>query len=546
MDVDAALRYIGPLGRVQNLNCLIYALTVFPAAFQLTGIAFTMGQPNGYYCRPPPGFTPNQTVPGWGRVDPEEERDGCHQYEVRNGVVTGNLTGCDDGWVYETDHGESSVVTDFDLVCDKTILGGTLQSSIPLGILVGSYITGQISDTFGRRPALLISLVGIVAFGSAMSVTWNYHLMFLFGFLLGCFMPGILIVRYIRIIEMYTPNLRLMGHTFSAMPWCLGLLLVGPLAYLLPEWRHFQLVATLPCVLLFFLVWYSYESVRWLVQKGSVDEAEAIVQVIAKSKSVSPPGGKFLRVPDEGVSKKEDIKAPSTEDKVRGEEPGSKGESQGDADPKTKRFTVLDLFKTRRLVFRSLVMFYCWFTSNFVYYGFIINITNLAGDKYLNFFLLALTEVPCFIFDYVVIGRFGRRRPLVVFYELCGVACLITAFVPKKTSSGEDLTVLTVCVAVIGKFFITAAFDVTYLVTAEVFPTVLRNIGAGSASVFGRIGGIVAPFVVYLNIIHGSIPLIVFGIASLVAGLLVLTLPETHNKPLPETIEDGARLSGTD
>ena len=110
----------------------------------------------------------------------------------------------------------------------------------------------------------------------------------------------------------------------------------------------------------FMLFRYSYESVRWLVQKGSVDEAEAIVQVIAKSKSVSPPGGKFLRVPDEGVSKKEDIKAPSTEDKVRGEEPGSKGESQGDADPKTKRFTVLDLFKTRRLVFRSLVMFYCW------------------------------------------------------------------------------------------------------------------------------------------------------------------------------------------
>ena len=42
------------------------------------------------------------------------------------------------------------------------------------------------------------------------------------------------------------------------------------------------------------------------------------------------------------------------------------------------------------------------------------------------------------------------------------------------TASGDHLTVLIVVIAMIGKFYATAAFDVTYLVTAEVFPTVLR------------------------------------------------------------------------
>lgn len=38
-----------------------------------------------------------------------------------------------------------------------------------------------------------------------------------------------------------------------------------------------------------------------------------------------------------------------------------------------------------------------------------------------------------------------------------------------------------------------------------------------------------------------AMPLIIFGLATIGAGLLALLLPETLNKELPETVEDAVR-----
>jgi MFS-type transporter involved in bile tolerance (Atg22 family) len=44
-----------------------------------------------------------------------------------------------------------------------------------------------------------------------------------------------------------------------------------------------------------------------------------------------------------------------------------------------------------------------------------------------------------------------------------------------------------------GKFAITGAFDTTYVFTAEIFPTKLRNSMLGMCSMVGRIGSMLAP-----------------------------------------------------
>ncbi|KAJ9153695.1 hypothetical protein P3X46_027113 [Hevea brasiliensis] len=76
-------------------------------------------------------------------------------------------------------------------------------------------------------------------------------------------------------------------------------------------------------------------------------------------------------------------------------------------------------------------------------------------------------------------------------------------------------------------------------ITAELFPTVVRNAALGSATQAAQMGAILAPFVVVLG---GALPFAVFAFCGIMGGLLAFYLPETLNRPLYDTMtgmEDG-------
>jgi hypothetical protein len=52
--------------------------------------------------------------------------------------------------------------------------------------------------------------------------------------------------------------------------------------------------------------------------------------------------------------------------------------------------------------------------------------------------------------------------------------------------------------AALGIFGMSIAFPTAYLYAAELFPTVVRNVGLGSSSMFARFGSMVAPYVTSL------------------------------------------------
>lgn len=55
---------------------------------------------------------------------------------------------------------------------------------------------------------------------------------------------------------------------------------------------------------------------------------------------------------------------------------------------------------------------------------------------------------------------------------------------------------------------------------------------------FARMGGVLAPIINMLHNHSPMTPLVIFGTSPLLGAVLALALPETADRPLPDTVED--------
>lgn len=112
------------------------------------------------------------------------------------------------------------------------------------------------------------------------------------------------------------------------------------------------------------------------------------------------------------------------------------------------------------------ILFYNWAANAFVYYGLSLNATNLSGNKYLNFALVCLIEIPGYSLAWILMNKMGRRWSLAGSLLLCAITCIAGAFVP------DGLTWALITLFLTGKLGITASFAIIYVHTAEMLPTV--------------------------------------------------------------------------
>lgn len=83
---------------------------------------------------------------------------------------------------------------------------------------------------------------------------------------------------------------------------------------------------------------------------------------------------------------------------------------------------------------------------------------------------------------------------------------------------------------------------------SELFPTVIRSAVLSYQNQAARVGGIIAPFIVMASAGGASgnlVPFLTFGAASVLASLLIFTLPETLGVPLPDRMEVCCCLIGS-
>jgi MFS transporter, putative metabolite:H+ symporter len=370
-----------------------------------------------------------------------------------------------------------------------------------VGMAVGAGLGGLLADRIGRRAVFAVTLLlyGLATGASALAtgVAVLLVLRFLTGLGLGAELPVAS-----TLVSEYAPA-RIRGRivvileAFWAFGW-LGAALVGYLVVpASPDgWRWAFAVGALPAVYALVVRYKLPESVRFLERKGRMEEAERAVRSFETSANVQPV------VSPEPVL-------------VREEQPNP-----------------VQLWNPvfRR---RTAALWLTWFGVNFSYYGAFIwmpTILVASGFTLVRSFeytlIITLAQLPGYAVAAVLIETWGRRATLVAFLAGSAVSALAFGF------SSSATTILITGMAL--SFFNLGAWGALYAVTPEIYPTLLRGTGAGSAAAFGRLASILAPLVVLpLRDAVGLVGLFfVFTAAFAMAMVAAVFLPEWRGREL--------------
>lgn len=422
---------------------------------------------------------------------------------------------CDHGWDYDTSTFTSTIVTEWHLVCHSKALMSTVQALYMGGVLVGCIVFGVISDRYGRRRAILIAQLQFSITASLAAFSPYLSIYLACRFLIGMAAPGIFACPFVLVTEFIGLRWRaILGVCYQA-PFGVGYATLPAIAYLIRDWRTLQFAMSLPSLILLTSYWVLPESPRWLILKERYAEALAVLKQCSRvNRRQLPPDDEILTA----------MKQMREQDNT-----GSHSES--------KRELLKKIFQSRELCKRMIIGFYTWIVVAMVYYGLTFESPKIGGNLFFMVFLAGVLEIPAYLLGFVLVNRFGRRFMYCSTFQLAAVCSFAILIVPKSNILLSGW--LSPTLAVTGKFFITIAFAIAYLYTAELFPTMVRNVAVNVGSMGGRFGSISAPYIVYeLGYVHYTIPLVVFGSLAMSAGLLALFLPETMKANLAETIDD--------
>ncbi|NXX98760.1 S22AD protein, partial [Centropus bengalensis] len=197
---------------------------------------------------------------------------------------------CSSGWVYPSAQ-PPSLLTEFDLVCERKDLNDISQSIYMLGLFLGSMIFGPLSDRIGRRPVILISVFLQGLFGLGTAFVPHFYVFMAFRCVVGASVSGITITMLSLATEWIGVSSRPKAVLASHCCFALGQMLLAGLSYGIRNWRLLEIAGSAPIFAFFFCIRVFPESARWLVTKGRIEEAKKALQKAASiNKRVIPPG----------------------------------------------------------------------------------------------------------------------------------------------------------------------------------------------------------------------------------------------------------------
>ncbi|XP_011824672.1 PREDICTED: solute carrier family 22 member 4 isoform X3 [Mandrillus leucophaeus] len=518
-DYDEAIAFLGEWGPFQRLIFFLLSASIIPNGFNGMSVVFLAGTPE-HRCRVPDAANlssawRNNSVPLRLR-DGREVLHSCRRYRLATianfsalGLEPGRdvdlgqleLESCLDGWEFSQDVYWSTVVTEWNLVCEDNWKVPLTTSLFFVGVLLGSFVSGQLSDRFGRKNVLFATMAVQTGFSFLQIFSNSWEMFTVLFLIVGMGQISNYVVAFILGTEILGKSVRIIFSTLGVCTFfAVGYMLLPLFAYFIRDWRMLLLALTVPGVLCVPLWWFIPESPRWLISQRRFREAEDIIQKAAKMNNIAVPAVIFDSVEELNPLKQQ------------------------------KAF-ILDLFRTWNIAIMTIMSLLLWMLTSVGYFALSLDTPNLHGDAYLNCFLSALIEIPAYITAWLLLRTLPRRYIIAAVLFWGGGVLLFIQLVPV------DYYFLSIGLVMLGKFGITSAFSMLYVFTAELYPTLVRNMAVGVTSMASRVGSIIAPYFVYLGAYNRMLPYIVMGSLTVLIGILTLFFPESLGMTLPETLE---------
>ncbi|KAM4601685.1 solute carrier family 22 member 6 [Polymixia lowei] len=398
---------------------------------------------------------------------------------------------------------------DADSECEWTDLLSYGQTLYMTGLLLGSLFAGAVSDQYGKRVVLLVSVCVHAVCGVLPAALPQPLLFLILRGLTGVSCSAINICSFSLGVEWSLPGSRMWPPAFLCFSFSLGTMALAPLAYISPTWTMLHLVLGLPQLLCLPLYRSIPESPRWLLLRRRTD-------VLDRYRRHSPADTHCLDLLLDTA--RTEVKATEAEEEPR--------------PPAGHALCDMTHLNHPTILQRLAVMSYLGLVSALTYYGICMNVGTFGVDLYLAQFFSGLSEAPC-LFVPLLLTRWGRRPISMLFLFLSGTACLLSLLVSRFC----DQPVVVMGLALLGKLCILTTVLVSLLYSIELFPTVVRQRCVALANVCYRVGCVFNTLV----ITSPGIPLaamIVYSGGPIIGCALCLLLPETRSVPLPDSVED--------
>jgi putative MFS transporter len=392
-----------------------------------------------------------------------------------------------------------------------------------VGIMIGASYVGQIvgalafswaAERYGRVPCAAAATAIYALMSLACAGAWSFSVLLTCRFIQGIGVGGEMPVAATYISELSRARGRGRFFMLYEMIFPIGLMVTGQVGALLVPllgWQIMFMIGGIPGLVIALMLLRLPESPRWLIGKGRLAAAEAVVR---RLEAASDKAGAVIPDVSPPVTLSAQVPVP----------PRSRGKWSELLSPAYRG--------------RTLIVWVLWASA----YLIANSLNNWMPTLYTTIYHLDLphalraasmtnvAQVGLVLVCAMVIDRTGRKYWMMGCFGLGAVMLSVLAF-----GGTQDVTWV-IIFSTLSYGLIGSIAAVVYLYTPEIYPTRMRAIGTGVATSWLRIASAIGPTLIGFMLGKGGVDTVFLMFAGVsVLGLLAATrMIETRNLRLEE------------